>query len=103
MTVEVLDLLEQTTELVDVTPARVELQDVVAGPPGPPGPPGGSALIMRQLEPMATWTWPHPLGRLPVITVYSDDGELVEPDVYATPQTVSLVFPSPYTGTAVLT
>ena len=103
MTVEVLYLATQQLELVDVTPSTVELQDVTAGPPGPQGPPGAAAVVLAQLTPLATWTWPHPLGRLPQVTVYDQDGELVDPDIHATTGAVTVTWPDPRTGTAVLT
>lgn len=54
---------------------------------------------------MATWIIPVPEGldRRPVVVIYDTFGEEVDADVVASVNTVTITFPSPYTGTAVLT
>lgn len=57
-----------------------------------------------QTVPSATWniTVPAALARRPNVSVYGSDGELIEPDIFATAAQVILTFPSPYSGSAVL-
>lgn len=64
-------------------------------------PTGGTEY--SQLSPLATWTVPVPatLGRRPNVTVYID-GEVVDTDISATSTQVVVTFPSPQTGTVVL-
>lgn len=73
--------------------------------PGPPGPPGGGtgsgAQIHQQTTPTATWTVTHTFGRLPAVDLYIA-GVLVEADVEATTTSVTVTFPTPTAGYAVL-
>lgn len=75
----------------------------IAGPPGPQGPGGGTAgaEVFVQETPLATWTFTHSLGRLPTVTIYIG-GEIVWAPVDANATTVSVTFPSPQTGSLVL-
>lgn len=50
----------------------------------------------------STWTIPHTLGRIPVVAVYVDGHEVLA-DVSATDLAVTVTFPTPTAGTAVLT
>lgn len=61
----------------------------------------GSGQVHNQTTPSGTWVISGTLGRIPNVAVYVD-GELVEADVSATPTTVTIVFPSPTAGVAVL-
>jgi hypothetical protein len=76
----------------------------VQGPQGVKGDPGGDpgAFVHHQTTPSATWTVPNPFGRLPGVTLYVS-GQQVEADVDSTDSAVYVTFPSPYSGTAVLT
>lgn len=86
---------------------------VVAGPaawrvnvrsPGPQGAPGNVAGLEHiQSTPSAGWNIPHTLGRRPNVAVYLDSGEHVEADVTASSSAVSITFPAPVMGSAVLT
>jgi hypothetical protein len=64
----------------------------------------GNGFQLRQLVPQSTWviTLPNDLGRLPAVTIYDDLGEVVEADVTATSTVVSISFPAPATGTAII-
>lgn len=55
-------------------------------------------------EPADTWTIPVPntFARLPSVTLYSPDGVQVESDITVTLQTVTVTFPVPYAGSALL-
>lgn len=78
---------------------------VVIGPPGPPGSAGGQGYTHVQSVPAATWTIAVPDGfppRRPAVALYIGD-ELVDADVVATPTTVTVTFPAPVAGSAVLT
>lgn len=59
------------------------------------------AMVYTQLDPLATWTIGHDLGRMPAVTVYVG-GEIVEPDVIASPEQVVIAWPNPTAGLAVL-
>jgi hypothetical protein len=96
---EVVDLGDLV--VTDATP-------VVAGPPGPPGPPGpgggSGGYEYEQSTPAATWIIAVPVDfeRTPAVSVYVG-GELVFTDVTADETTVTIEFPSPTAGLAVLT
>lgn len=57
-----------------------------------------------QTDPLATWTITVPIvfTRLPQVSIFDPDGDQVETDVNVTMSTVTITFPSPQTGTAVL-
>ena len=66
---------------------------------GPPGPPGPDTMPLRLDAPLAaTWTLPHPLGRVPTVQVFLAGGEAVLTDVAADPAQVTVTFPSPQQG-----
>lgn len=94
----VVDVPPAPFEIVDVTPAQVEMQTVIVGPPGPPG----TAVVWDQPTPIATWTIPHTLGRLPLVALYLN-GQTVDTELHATPTQVVAVWPYPVAGQAVLT
>jgi len=66
----------------------------------PPGDPGREYTFSAQ----AVWNIPVPAGinRRPSVALYDTTGEEIEADVVVTPTTVTVTFPSPYAGTAVL-
>jgi hypothetical protein len=76
----------------------------VKGPQGDKGDPGGDpgAYVHHQTSPSSSWTIANPFGRLPGVTLYVS-GQQVEADVDSTISAVHVTFPSPYSGTAVLT
>jgi hypothetical protein len=90
---------EETT--VDVTVETTQV--VVVEIPGPPGPmgPTGSGYEHTQTIPSATWVINHPLGRMPNVTIYFGS-EQVDTDIVASPTVVTVIFPAPATGVAVL-
>lgn len=82
----------------------------VAGPAGPQGPQGlpgtGGDLyyVYEQTTAAGTWSFPVPgyFPRLPNIAIYIG-GELVESDIIVLDGNVTIIFPQPMSGTAVLT
>jgi hypothetical protein len=73
------------------------------GPAGPAGAPGGSAYEHVQSTPAATWIITHNLGRFSHVSLLEDDGTEFEADVvHADINTVVVTFPSPHTGTAIV-
>lgn len=76
----------------------------VVGPAGPQGPPGTAPHIpFVQSSPASTWTITHTLATFPNVVVVLDGVGPVVPDVqYPDVETVVLEFPSPQSGTAVL-
>lgn len=100
-------------EVAKITVAPVESPKIIIsntgmqGPPGPQGPPGASgtdAFEHVQSTPSASWVIAIPLsfGRRPNVDVYVGDVQ-VEADVTATSLNVNIQFPSPTSGSAVLT
>lgn len=61
--------------------------------------PGG--YVHTQGSPSASWSITNPLGRMPSVDLYVA-GQQVEADVEATTSTVSVTFPAPTAGFAVL-
>lgn len=91
-------------------------QPGIPGPPGPPGPPGQSGepgppgegsdyfQTYTQDTPAITWVISHTFGRRPVVTVYNQSGEEVEPDVeFPNANTIHVNFAFLTTGMVVLT
>lgn len=58
-------------------------------------------FVHKQLNPSAHWSFTHPLGREPIVQVYLN-GELVLVDAMVTDTTVSIQFPAPAVGVAVV-
>jgi len=69
-----------------------------------PSAPGAGDLGIDHIQstPLATWTIPHELTRRPNVSIYSTSGEEVEADVSASLTQVSISFPAPFAGSAVL-
>lgn len=73
------------------------------GATGADGAPGGSAFVFEQDVAVATWNVEHNLGRYAHATILDDDGEAVEADmVYPSVNMIVITFPSPHTGTVVV-
>lgn len=76
------------------------------GPQGPAGPAGsgGSATVYHQATPSASWVITHAIGRLVGVCLLDDTtGAVFASDVTQIVNQVSVAFPSPITGYAVLT
>jgi hypothetical protein len=87
---------------VEVVVAQTTVIEVGTGVRGPAGPAGdAAALVWTQSTPLATWTIPHSLARLPSVAVYIG-GELVLAPTTSTTTTVTITFPSPQSGFAIL-
>lgn len=76
------------------------------GPPGPAGPPGGGYYVHTQTAPSASWIIDHNLGRR-VHVALSDATAAPFRNVYAdvvhgTLNQTSITFPTPVTGSAVI-
>lgn len=86
-----------------VTPTSVQPAVFVA-PPGPPGPPGGApAPIKFTLVLVSTWTQEHAFGYPPSVRLVDAGGHHVVCTInYPDSTHVSIFFPRPFTGTAVL-
>lgn len=63
---------------------------------------GPTGQVYYQDSPAGSWVISGTLGRIPNVAVYVD-GELVDTDVFADSSTVTISFPSPTAGVAVLT
>lgn len=75
------------------------------GPQGPPGPAGSMfGTEFTQSVPAATWILaiPAEFTRRPTVSLYDASGEEVEADVFVSSGTVTVIFPAPFAGTAVL-
>ena len=53
--------------------------------------------------PASTWNIQHTLQRRPAVTIFDATGQEVEADVEADSTSVTITFPSPITGSVVLT
>ena len=93
---------------IAATPLAITVETIGAqgprGPQGAAGAAGNLAFEHAQATPAATWTIavPPEFGRRPVVGVYIAD-EAVFTDVVADASTVTITFPAPTSGTAVLT
>ena len=84
---------------VEVTVTGVTLV-VISGDGG-----SGGGVEMTQASPSASWSFSVPPGfaRRPNVAIYDATGDAVLADVEANSSTVNISFPSPVTGSAVLT
>jgi hypothetical protein len=57
-----------------------------------------SSTRINQSSPAATWILSHSLGRVPIVQVYLDSGELVGADVTASSTTISVTFAQATSG-----
>lgn len=105
-TVEVIEVIEPTmVEAVEIVePVSYEVIEIpeLVGQRGPKGDPGNGGFEFEQTVPSASWTIPHEFDRRPSVTIYIGD-EQVDSDVSADDGYVSIVFPAPTVGSAVLT
>jgi len=75
------------------------------GNPGEPGGPGSGAFIYdRNSIPASTWIINHGKGRIVNVSIVLDDGTRVVTDEDHSPDlnTVTLTFPYPFSGRAIL-
>lgn len=73
------------------------------GPAGAPGTPGGVAFEYTQASPASTWIIDHNLGRKVHVSVFSDDAVVVFADVvHGSPDQTTISYPTPTTGSAVI-
>lgn len=73
------------------------------GPAGPAGAAGGSVFEHVQSVPASTWTLQHNFGRRSHCTLIDPDGVVVEADIeHADENTIVVTWPSPHTGTAIV-
>jgi hypothetical protein len=91
-----------------VAPGSTRLVKVVTpGPQGPRGPSGaaGSGVEFVQASPASTWVIPRPedMARKPAVTLYSNEGALIESDVEISASFVTVTFAAPLSGSAILT
>jgi len=65
---------------------------------------GTSGYMHTQSSPSAQWHITYPtLGRLPSVQIYLTSGEAILTDILATQTDVTITFPSPTAGYAVIT
>jgi hypothetical protein len=104
VTVDVITVVQQPTAVITVVQQPTTVVSVVqVGPQGPPGTAGASTEYI-QASPASVWgpiTVPTGLGRRPNVAVYLG-GELVAAFVTASSTQVTISFPTPVTGSAVL-
>jgi len=74
--------------------------DAIAAVVGPPGPVGEITRV--DVAAAATWIIPHSLGRVPGVQLFLATGEQVHSDVDADSTHVTVTFPTPVSGFALL-
>ena len=73
------------------------------GPQGPTGPPGGTGFEYTQGSPSASWIINHNLNRKVHVSVFNSSAEEIFADVvHGTTNQTTVTFPSPVTGSAVI-
>lgn len=105
------DTLEQdAVYFVSVGPTEADMvivgQDrigrkIAAGPQGPVGP-AGAGYLHTQTTAAATWIINHNLGRIPSVSLFFLDGTEFFSDVLSLSNAVTVTFPAPVSGIAVL-
>lgn len=82
-----------------VTTEKFRLLNVgIKGPKGDPG----SSYTHTQSTPASTWIINHTLGHVPSVELYDASGNIFFSDVVASSTTVTVTFPSPTSGMAIL-
>ncbi len=92
-----------TTVSTAVVPGRRIVGVDVLLPVDPMSLPKAGGYTYFQYTPAATWSFRHPLGRVPQVALYDLDGQNMDTDVDATTTTVTLTFSVPMTGYLILT
>jgi hypothetical protein len=94
---------------VSVTKVSQEVGLTSPGPQGPPGPQGtpgaagGSVYIHSQSIASATWVINHSVGRKVSITLFDDDGNVVQSDIeHGTINQATVTWSQPTTGSALV-
>lgn len=73
------------------------------GPPGPSGPSGGSYFAHTQSIPAATWVIDHGLAKQVHVTIFDPLNTVIYADIdHGTVNQATITFPSPVTGSAVI-
>lgn len=73
------------------------------GPAGAPGAPGGSYFTHTQSTPAATWIIDHNLAKKVHVTIFNPAGTVIHADIdHGTTNQATITFPSPVTGSAVI-
>lgn len=91
--------IADTPEIDVVVEEQVVAAFLVAGPAGPAGPAGDAGFEHVQSAPAATWSITHGMGRYPLGSQVTVDGEVVHADiVYPNSTTVVVTFASPQAG-----
>lgn len=83
---------------------RVDVQELgIVGPRGLQGPPGTAFAISYVLTAVSSWSQPHDLPYYPAVRLIDEFGNEVETEVeYPDLHTVYIEFPTPFTGTVIL-
>lgn len=98
----VIEPLPEQVEVIDTKTDIITVSTGEIGPQGPPGPPG-SGFVVEQPTLAGSWVIPNPIGRVPSVAAYDENGQQVFPDVYASLSTITLVFAHPTKGAVVIT
>lgn len=73
------------------------------GPAGPSGAAGGSVFEFVQSTPSATWVINHNVGRKVSVTLYDDDGNVVQSDIeHGSINQATVTWSQPTTGSALV-
>ncbi len=76
------------------------------GPPGPtglPGAAGGTVYVHEQSLASATWVINHNVGRKVSITLFDDDGNVIQSDIeHGSINQATVTWSSPTTGSALV-
>ncbi len=92
-----------TTATTAIVPGRRIVGVDVLLPVDPMTLPKAGGYTFFQYRPAATWTFTHPLGRVPQVAIYDLDGQNMDSDIDATSTTVTVTFSIPMTGYLILT
>lgn len=74
-----------------------------AGPQGLPGAAGGTVYVHEQAVASSTWVINHNVGRKVAVTLFDDDGNVVQSDIeHGSTNQATVTWSSPTTGSALV-
>jgi hypothetical protein len=92
--------VSSSTQTVDVQQLGIVGQ---TGATGPQGPPGTKFAEQYELTSVSSWNHAHDFDYYPVVRLVLPSGQEVETDIeYPDAHTVYISFPTPFTGTVIL-
>jgi hypothetical protein len=93
---------DDTTTVVE-TPGRKVVVQRLTVPIDKTDAPIANAWTYYQYARSASWSFTHPLGRTPIVSVFALDGSMIDADMQTTITTITVTFNVPVAGYVLVT